>query len=86
MKLLEGIEPRKWWTDGEYISNHMDESEDQLRESDFFQVVQLEDYRKLERMLQLAIKQRDYYKEDSESRSFFDSDDRELLAIAEGEK
>lgn len=47
-------EPRKWWTDGEFISNHMDESEEQLKESGFFQVVKLEQYQRLERALAIA--------------------------------
>lgn len=37
-------EVRTWWTDGEYISNHMDETEEQLLESDFFQVVEKSEF------------------------------------------
>lgn len=37
-------EARIWWTDGEYISNHMDETEEQLLESDFFQVVEKSEF------------------------------------------
>jgi hypothetical protein len=44
-------EVRTWWTDGEYISNLMEETEEQLADSDFFQVVQKSDYDSLQSQL-----------------------------------